>query len=100
MDKTECCKRKTKVRDLSEKKLLQNRLKRIEGQVRGIQNMLNNDDYCTDIVVQVNAIQSALGAFNVKLLENHLNTCVVNDIKNGDFDVIVDLVDTINKLIK
>ncbi len=95
-----CCNKRTKHREDSEKRPLINRLKRIEGQVRGLQNMLDNDAYCTDIMTQVSAVQSALSSFNIKLLENHLNTCVINDIKKGDDEVIVDLINTIHKLIK
>ncbi|MFI3207340.1 MAG: metal-sensing transcriptional repressor [Clostridia bacterium] len=79
---------------------LNNRLKRIEGQVRGVQRMLNEDAYCTDILTQVSAIQSALNSFNQELLENHIKSCVVNDIKNGNDEVITDLVKTIKKLMK
>ncbi len=95
-----CCSHKTKNRSENEIKRLNNRLKRIEGQVRGVQKMLLNDAYCTDILIQVSAIQSALNSFNKELLEQHLRTCVVEDIKNGDEEVISDLVETIRKLMK
>lgn len=91
---------KTKLREEAELKSLLNRLKRIEGQVRGIQKMLSEDAYCTDILTQVMAIQSALNAFNKELLESHIKTCVVNDIKNGETEVVSDLVKTIHKLMK
>ncbi len=91
---------KTKHRESQELTKLNNRLKRIEGQVRGVQRMLSEDAYCTDILTQVSAIQSALNAFNQELLENHIKTCVVHDIKNGDDEVISDLVKTIKKLMK
>ncbi len=96
---SECCK-KTKHRETEEFDKLNNRLRRIEGQVRGIQRMLEDDAYCTDILTQVSAIQSALNAFNQELLINHINTCVVEDIKNGDEQVVTDLVKTIKKLMK
>ncbi len=79
---------------------LNNRLKRIEGQVRGIQRMLSEDAYCTDILIQVSAINKALHAFNEELLENHIKTCVVTDILNGKEEVVSDLVNTIKKLMK
>ncbi|MFI3141013.1 MAG: metal-sensing transcriptional repressor [Clostridia bacterium] len=91
---------KIKHRQSDEVNKLNNRLKRIEGQVRGVQRMLSEDAYCTDILTQVSAIQSALNAFNQELLENHIKTCVVHDIKNGDDEVITDLVKTIKKLMK
>ena len=80
--------------------MLLNRLKRIEGQVRGLENMIEQDAYCTDIVVQVTAVQAALNAFSKKLLANHIHTCVVQDIQNGKTEVVDDLIDTIHKLMK
>lgn len=94
------CTNKTKKRDETEYKSLVNRLNRIEGQVRGIKNMLDNDAYCTDILTQVSAIQAALNAFNKQLLSNHINTCVVENIKNGDNAVVEELVCTVQKLMK
>ncbi len=95
----DCC-HKTKHREPEEMHALQNRLKRIEGQVRGLQKMLSEDAYCTDILTQVSAVQSALNAFNKELLENHIRTCVVEDIRSGDDEVVSDLVKTIHKLMK
>lgn len=95
----ECCK-KTKVRDEEEYKRLINRLNRIEGQVRGIKGMVENNAYCTDILVQVSAVNAALNAFNKELLSNHIKTCVVEDIKEGKEDTIDDLVATLQKLMK
>ncbi|MFI3207492.1 MAG: metal-sensing transcriptional repressor [Eubacteriales bacterium] len=94
-----CCDR-IKNRDEKEFNKLNNRLKRIEGQVRGVQRMLEEDAYCTDILTQVSAIQSALNGFNQELLISHINTCVVEDIKNGNNEVVDDLVKTIKKLMK
>ena len=65
-----------------------NRLKRIEGQVRGIQGMLEKDAYCIDILVQVSAINAALNSFNKKLLANHIETCVAENIREGHDDAI------------
>jgi DNA-binding FrmR family transcriptional regulator len=92
---------KTKHREEAEYKALLNRLNRIEGQVRGIKKMVENDVYCTDILTQVSAIQSALNAFNKELLTNHVKTCVVNNIKNGNEDEIIDeLMITVKRLMK
>lgn len=96
---SECC-HKTKHREKEEFDKLNNRLKRIEGQVRGIQRMLSEEAYCTDILIQVSAIQSALNSFNEELLVSHIQTCVASDIKNGNDEVITDLVKTIKKLMK
>ena len=76
------------------------RLNRIEGQVRGVRGMVEKECYCTDILTQVSAIQSALNAFNRELLARHIRTCVVTDIQKGDLDVVDDLVATIQKMMK
>ena len=95
-----CCCRKTKERSDKEYKSLMNRLNRIEGQVRGIKKMVENNAYCPDILIQVSAINAALNAFNKELLSNHLKSCVINDIKAGNDDVIDELVATLHKLMK
>lgn len=95
-----CCSGKKKERDEKEVKDLMNRLKRIEGQVRGVQGMLENDVYCTDILIQVSAITSALNSFNKALLANHMRTCVADNIREGNDDVIDELVVTLRKLMK
>ena len=76
-----CCCHRTKVRDDKEYKDLMNRLKRIEGQVWGIQRMLEDNAYCPEIMVQVSAVNNALNSFNKVLLTEHIKTCVVDDIK-------------------
>lgn len=100
MSECKCCTHKTKQRDENEYKKLINRLNRIEGQVRGIRNMIENDAYCTDILVQVSAINAALNAFNKELLANHIRTCVSDDIKNGKDETVDELVCTLQKLMK
>lgn len=94
------CQAKHKERDEKEYKDLLNRLKRIEGQVRGVEGMLENNAYCTDILVQVSAISSALNSFNKVLLANHMKTCVADNIRNGNDEVIDELVCTLQKLMK
>ena len=91
------CKRK-KHRNEEEKYKLNNRLKRIEGQIRGLQRMLCEDEYCTDIITQVSAVQSALTGFSQELIINHVETCMVEDIRNGKDEVVRDFVKTIKKL--
>ena len=99
MSECECCKKK-KHREEKEYKLLTNRLNRIEGQVRGVRSMLENDAYCTNILIQVSAIQAALNAFNRELLSNHIHTCVADNIRAGDDSVIDELTATLQKLMK
>ncbi len=91
---------KHKDRDEKETKDLMNRLKRIEGQVRGVEGMLENDAYCIDILMQVSAISSALNSFNKVLLANHLKTCVADNIKEGNDEVVDELVKAMQKLMK
>ena len=76
------------------------RLNRIEGQVRGIKKMLEEERYCVDILTQVSAIQSALNSFNKELLSRHIKSCVVHDIRMGDDQVVDELCETIQKLMK
>ena len=100
MKKQQCCSHKTKERSQEEYKNLLNRLNRIEGQIRGIKNMVEKDAYCTDILVQVAAANAALNSFSKVLLANHMRTCVVDDIRAGKDGTIDELVATIQKLMR
>ena len=95
-----CTCHKTKKRSDSEYKKLINRLNRIEGQIRGIKRMVENDAYCPDILVQAAAANAALNAFNKELLSNHIRTCVANDIREGKDETIDELMDTLQKLMR
>ena len=95
-----CCSQKTKERSAEEFKKLINRLNRIEGQVRGVKRMLENDAYCTDVLIQVSAINAALNSFNKMLLAEHIRTCVAEDIRQGKDETIDELVMTLQKLMK
>ena len=98
-DKETCC-HKTKERSDKEYQDLLHRLNRIEGQVRGIKGMVERDVYCTDILVQVAAVNAALNSFNKVLLANHIRTCVARDIREGKEETIYELVVTLQKLMK
>ena len=103
MSGSSCCDCvKHKYRDVNSKeyKSMIRRLKLIEGQVRGIEKMVEEDRYCIDILVQVSAIQSALNAFNKELLAQHIHGCVVDDIRNGKDEVVDELVAAVQKLMK
>ena len=99
-EKKECCCNKKKERTKKEYKDLLNRLSRIEGQVRGIKRMVEEDAYCTDILIQVSAVNAALNSFNKVLLANHIRTCVAEDIRAGKEETIDELVATLQKLMK
>ena len=92
------CMEKHTLRSQEQKKALINRLKRIEAQVRGVQQMLENDAYCNDILVQSAAISAAMNAFNREILAAHIHSCVVRDIREGHDEVVDELVSTIQKL--
>lgn len=102
----ECCvehsaKLKHREKEGKEYKDLLSRLNKIEGQVRGIKKMLEEDRYCVDILTQVSAVQSAFRAFNKVLLSQHIKSCVVDDIRQGDEEAAVDeLVSILQKLMK
>ena len=94
-----CCTRHTDRSEADRKKLI-NRLKRIEGQIRGIIGMLENDAYCNDILIQSAAVNAAVNSFNKELLANHIRTCVARDIREGKDATIDELVATLQKLMK
>lgn len=94
------CEAKKTQRNEDEKKKLIHRLNRIEGQIRGIRGMVEKDAYCTDILVQAQAVNAAVNAFNKELLANHVRGCVVRDIRDGHDEVIDELVTTLQKLMK
>ena len=92
------CSGKHKERNDQEFKDLMNRLKRIEGQVRGVERMVDESAYCTDILVQISAIRSALNSFSKVLLTNHVKTCVADGIRGGNDDVVDELIGLLQKL--
>ena len=113
-EKTCCCHCRTKHRDDKEERDLLNRLSRIEGQIRGIKGMVERNVYCTDILIQVAAVNAALNSFNKELaaasaalnsfskvlLANHIKTCVAQDIREGKDETIDELLTTLQKLMR
>lgn len=95
-----CCCDKTKARSEKEYKDLMNRLSRVEGQIRGIKGMLERDAYCTDVLMQVEAVKAALNSFSKVLLGNHIKSCVTEDIKAGKEETVDELVVLLQKLMK
>ena len=100
MENQNCCCRKTKERSEEEYRSLIHRLNRIEGQIRGIRNMVEKSAYCPDILLQVAAANAALNAFSKELLAQHIRTCVARDIREGRDETIDELVATLQKLMK
>ena len=103
MEKTkeipECCHR-TKERGEQEYKDLIHRLNRVEGQIRGIKKMVENDAYCPEILIQVSAANAALNSFTKVLLASHIRSCVAEDIREGKEETIDELVTVLQKLMK
>ncbi|HJB89611.1 MAG TPA: metal-sensing transcriptional repressor [Candidatus Blautia excrementigallinarum] len=93
------CQKKT-MRSEEERKKLINRLRRVEGQIRGIIGMLENDAYCNDILIQSAAVNAAVNSFNRELLASHIRTCVARDIREGKDETIDELVTTLQKIMK
>ena len=88
------------MRSEEEKKELLKRLRRAEGQIRGIENMIEEDAYCPDILVQVSAVTSALNSFNKELMACHMRSCVADDIRAGKDEAIDEFVKVMQKLMK
>ncbi|MEE1170118.1 MAG: metal-sensing transcriptional repressor [Anaerovoracaceae bacterium] len=100
MEKDTCCTHRKKKRSEEELKKLMNRLNRIEGQIRGIKRMLEEDAYCPDILTQAAAVNAAVNSFNKELLASHIRSCVINDIREGKDETVDELVCTLQKLMK
>ena len=104
MEEHSCCccggTEKTTMRTEEEKRKLLNRLKRIEGQVRGLQAMIERDAYCYDILTQSAAVNAAMNAFDKEILAHHIEGCVARDIREGKDEVIDELVTILQKLMK
>ena len=94
------CSARKKKRTAEEQKALLTRLKKAEGQIRGIQRMVEEDAYCPDILVQVSAVTSALNSFNKELLACHMRSCVAEDIQAGKEESIDEFVKLMQKLMK
>lgn len=95
-----CCSSRTKNRTHDEYNALVHRLNRVEGQIRGIRKMLENNAYCIDIITQVSAANAALNSFTKELLSEHIKTCVINDIKNGKTETADELANALQRLLK
>lgn len=98
-EKCGCCNKSTERTDEERKKLI-NRLSRIEGQIRGIRGMIENNAYCTDILMQSAAVNAAVNSFNKDLIASHIRGCVARDIRDGKDEVIDELVVLLQKLMK
>lgn len=80
-----------------EKKIINNRINRIEGQLRGVKKMISEDAYCRDVLIQLSAIENSVKSLSNHVLEKHLYTCVTRDLENGDLEVIDELINLFKK---
>jgi DNA-binding FrmR family transcriptional regulator len=89
---------KKTIRPESTKKDLISRLNRIEGQIRGISKMIEDDRYCGDILIQLSAVDSSIKSLSVKMLEKHLKSCVKKQVLEGNDEALDEVVNLIKKL--
>lgn len=99
MEKENCCHKKTH-RGEEEKKRVYNRISRIEGQLKGIRRMVQEDAYCNDVLVQLSAVENSVKSLANHILENHLYSCVSRDLENGKLEVIDELIGLFRKFNK
>ncbi|MBR6376657.1 MAG: metal-sensing transcriptional repressor [Oscillospiraceae bacterium] len=95
-----CCRKKAVPRSEAERTRLIHRLNRIEGQIRGIRGMVENELYCNDILIQCSAVNAALRAFERELLASHVRSCVADELRAGNDQVVDELVETLQKMMK
>lgn len=95
----ECCNKKT-IRGENEKKLINNRINRIEGQLKGIKKMIESDTYCNDVLIQLSAVENSVKSLSNYILENHLYSCVTKDLENGNMEIIDELIGLFKKFNK
>ena len=89
--------KKKTCRTENEKKIIYNRINRIEGQLKGIKNMIEKDTYCKDVLTQLSAVENSVKSLSNHILENHLYNCVTRDLENGDYEVIDELISLFKK---
>ena len=95
-----CCGERRKIREGSEKQALMNRLSRIEGQIRGIRGMVEKDAYCPEVLVQVSAASAALNSFARAMMDAHIRSCVMEDVRGGNADAVDELIEVLHKFVR
>lgn len=91
MEKDKCCNKKT-YRGENVKKTINNRISRIEGQLKGIKKMIQEDTYCNDVLIQLSAIENSIRSLSNHILENHLYSCVTRDLENGNLETLDEVI--------
>lgn len=92
------CNHKLKPRTKEEKKKIINRINRVKGQLQGISNMIDEDRYCNDILIQLQAVISSCKSISNLILEEHLNSCIKDNIKQGNVDVISEILELVKRV--
>lgn len=93
-----CCRHKNTPRDAVEQKKLTGRINRIIGQLNGIQNMIDDNRYCGDILIQIGAVESALQGLGYLILQEHMETCVVEQVRQGNTAIMTEAVELMKKI--
>lgn len=93
----EACKMKDKKRTDEEKKKLINRINRINGQLNGIKNMIEEDRYCEDVLIQLSAVEKSVRAISNIILDEHMHSCLITHIENGEYGIIDEISDLIRR---
>lgn len=93
-----CCRHKNTPRDEREQKKLNSRINRIIGQLNGIQNMIEDNRYCGDILIQIGAVESALQGLGYQILQEHMESCVVEEVKRGNTAIMSEAVELMKRL--
>lgn len=98
METCECCRYREGPKDEKKAKSIQNRISRIIGQLKGINNMIEENRYCGDVLIQLSAIEKALDSVGYEILRNHMSTCLAKDLKEGDEKSIDEAIDLMKRL--
>ncbi len=93
-----CCRHKNTPRDGAEQKKLTSRINRMIGQLNGIRNMIDDNRYCGDILIQIGAVESALQGLGYQILQEHMETCVVEQVKQGNTAIMTEAVELMKKI--
>lgn len=93
-----CCRHKSTPREAAEQKKLTSRINRIIGQLNGIRNMIDDNRYCGDILIQIGAVESALQGLGYQVLQEHMETCVVEQVRQGNTAIMTEAVELMKKL--
>lgn len=93
-----CCRHKNTPRNEREQKKINSRINRIIGQLNGIQNMIDDNRYCGDILIQIGAVESALQGLGYQILQEHMESCVVEEVRQGNTAIMAEAVELMKKL--